>query len=159
MARRARATGRCVVTEEIETGITEAFTARDAAKSNPIASLMLRLKQGANLSQLLVAMNNTFAVVKYGGKTMIASIVGKELEFMKLDDFHNLLANLVLEQKVEIRDGNGISRKKTGTVVLSKRWMQWENRRQYAFRGVVFEPGGPLEVRHDMLNLWRGYGV
>lgn len=104
-------------------------------------------------------MNKRFAVVKYGGKTIIASIVAKELEFMKLEDFHNLLANLVLEQMVEIRDGKEISQKKRGTIVVSKRWMQWENRRQYAFRGVVFEPGGPLEVQYDMLNLWRGYGV
>lgn len=147
------------MTEEIETGFEEAIAAREAAKSNPVASLILMLKQNANLNQLLVAMNKRFAVVKYGGKTIIASIVAKELEFMKLEDFHNLLANLVLEQMVEIRDGKGISQRKSGAIVVSKRWMQWENRRQYAFRGVVFEPGGPLEVQYDMLNLWRGYGV
>ena len=26
-------------------------------------------------------------------------------------------------------------------------------------RGIVFEPGGPLDVPDDMLNLWRGFGI
>src|SRR5262249_49213191 len=32
-------------------------------------------------------------------------------------------------------------------------------RRRYLGRGVVFEPGGPLEIPNDMLNLWRGFGI
>jgi Family of unknown function (DUF5906) len=32
-------------------------------------------------------------------------------------------------------------------------------RRQFLRRGVVFEPGGSLEIANDMLNMWRGFGI
>ena len=44
-------------------------------------------------------------------------------------------------------------------VKLSKYWFDWEHRRQYCGRGVVFEPGGQPQIAGDMLNLWRGFGV
>ena len=44
-------------------------------------------------------------------------------------------------------------------VEVSRLWFKWPGRRQYLDRGIVFEPGGPLEVADDMLNLWRGFGI
>ena len=115
--------------------------------------------QGANIKELLLAMNQTFAVAKYGSKIVVASIVGKELDFMKHDDFHNMLANLVVQKEIEIKDDSGTPQKTTRAIIVSKRWFKWKHRRQYVGRGVVFEPGGPLEIQNDMLNLWRGFGV
>ena len=147
------------MSERIETGILEAFAKLEAAKTIPVAALGVLLKQGANLTQLLLAMNETFAVVKYSSKTVIASIVGKDLEFMKPDDFHNMLANLVIQNEVEIKDESGTPQKTKRTIIVSKQWFKWKHRRQYVGRGVVFEPGAPLEIPNDMLNLWRGFGV
>jgi hypothetical protein len=45
------------------------------------------------------------------------------------------------------------------SVEVSKLWFEWSGRRQYLGRGIVFEPGGPLDVPDDMINLWRGFGI
>jgi Family of unknown function (DUF5906) len=124
------------------------------ANVNPVAELMALRDQGADIKQLLFAMNQTFAVVKYGSKVAVASFIGKDLDLMKLDDFHNLLANLVV---FEVTGKEGAT--KTHVIKVSKRWFEWKDRRQYVGRGVVFEPGGPLDNPNDMLNLWRGFGV
>ena len=58
----------------------------------------------------------------------------------------------------EANDGQQGAPKKHA-IKVSKRWFEWEGRRQYLGRGVVFEPGGPLEIPNDMLNLWRGFGI
>lgn len=126
---------------------------------NPVATLMTLRNQGADLDRLLLAVNETFAVVKYGSRVMVASIIGKELDFLKLEDFHNLLANLVVRQETEPKDEAGNPQRTTRTIVVSKYWLKWKHRRQYVGRGVVFEPGGPLEIPNDMLNLWRGFGI
>src|SRR5262249_35031966 len=112
-------------------------------KLNPVAALMTLRDQGADINTLLAAMNQTYAVVKYGGQIVVAVIVNDDITFMKVEDFHKMFANLAV----------------TGTVKLSKHWFEWEKRRQYLGRGVVFEPGGPLEIPNDMLNLWRGFGL
>ena len=78
---------------------------------------------------------------------------------MKVDDFHNMLANLVVQKEIEIKDDSGTPQKTTRTIIVSRRWFKWKHRRQYVGRGVVFEPGGPPEIPNDMLNLWRGFGV
>ena len=100
-------------------------------------------------------MNETFAVAKYGSKIVVASIIGNDLIFMTVDDFHKMFANLVVFEG--IKDKNGATR--SNAVKVSKRWFEWKNRRQYFGRGVIFEPGGPLEIPNDMLNLWRGFGI
>jgi hypothetical protein len=123
-------------------------------ETNPVARLMALRDRGATIKELQLAMNETFAVVKYGSKVAVASIVGKDLDFMKIDDFHNLLANLVV---FEVSGQEGAAKKTA--VKVSKRWFEWADRRQYVGRGVVFEPGGPLDIPKDMLNLWRGFGV
>jgi hypothetical protein len=151
--------------EAIDTGIVVAAAelaaavkaSSDTNKSeiNPVKRLMTLRDEGANIGWLLDAMNETFAVVKYGSKTVVASIVGKELYFMTDDDFHKMFANLVVFE--EIKNKNGAT--KTNAVKVSKRWFEWDDRRQYFGRGVVFEPGGPLDIPNDMLNLWRGFGI
>jgi Family of unknown function (DUF5906) len=127
---------------------------------NPAATALIEMRgQGADINKLLLAMNETFAVVKYGSKIVVASAVGKELDFLKLDDFHNMLANLVVQKEPEIGDDSGTIQKTTRAIIVSKHWFKWKHRRQYVGRGVVFEPGGKLEIPNDMLNLWRGFGV
>jgi len=138
-------------------------------KINPVAALMTLRDHGADIKQLLVAMNQTFAAVKYGGQIVIAIITGNEIEFMKTDDFHKLFANLVVYEEVndgrqgapkkeKVNDGQqGASKKRA--IKVSRRWFDWKGRRQYPGRGIVFEPGGPLEIPNDMLNLWRGFGI
>jgi hypothetical protein len=111
--------------------------------TNPIAALMKLRDAGAKPVTLMAALNQNFAVVKRGSKVRIACITGKDIDFMMFDDFHNMLGNLLFKK----------------AIVISKRWLKWKNRRQYVGRGVVFEPGGPLEIPGDMLNLWRGFGV
>ena len=133
------------VSEHIETGLLEAFAELEATKIGPAAVLMVLFKQG-DMKRLLPTMNKTFAVTKYGGKTVIARTIGKDVDFINEEDFHRMFANLII-----VKD-----KKKT---TVSKLWFEWEGRRQYLGRGVVFEPGGTLELENDMLNLWRGFGV
>ena len=113
-----------------------------AAETNSAGVLMALRDQGANINILMAAMNQTYAVVKYGSQIMVAVIIGDDVSFMKEQDFHKMLANLAV-----------------GSDKVSKRWFNWDHRRQYVGRGVVFEPGGKLEVPNDMLNLWRGFEI
>ena len=122
---------------------------------NPVKRLMTLRDQGANIEELFLAMNQTFAVVKYGSKTVVVSIIRNDLVFMTDDDFHKMFANLVVFE--EIKNKNGAT--KTNAVKVSKRWFEWEDRRQYFGRGVIFEPGGAPEIPNDMLNLWRGFSI
>jgi hypothetical protein len=95
---------------------------------------------------MFAALNNNYAVVKYGNETLIASIIDNEVGTMKVQEFHKIFANVCV--------WNG-----RRPVEISRLWFNWPNRRQYMRRGIVFEPGGPLDVPDDMLNLWRGFGV
>jgi hypothetical protein len=113
-------------------------------KLNPVTALMTLRGQGAGINALLEAMNENYAVVKHGAHTVVATITGDDICFMNVEDFHKMFANLVFGPK---------------RIKVSKRWFEWTGRRQYLGRGVVFEPGRPLEIQNDMLNLWRGFGV
>ena len=118
----------------------------DPNDGNPVASIMSLYRGGADLNTLLPAMNQNYAVVKYGGQVVVAGMSQNDITFMKPEDFHRMFANCLFYQ----------GRKR---ITVSERWFEWEHRRQYLGRGVVFEPGGPVEVENDMLNLWRGFGV
>ena len=111
--------------------------------------------QGADKRQLVTAMNDAFAVAQYGSKVVVVRIIGNDLIFMTDDDFHKMFANLVIFQKT--KDKNDET--KTNAIKLSKHWYASDHRRRYFGRGIVFEPGGPLDIPNDMLNLWRGFGV
>ncbi len=119
----------------------------------PAAALLKLRDQGAKIEALLYAVNKNYAVVKYGTEIRIATIVGKEMDFMKVEHFHNMLANVIVTL-----DSNATTQKPQN-VPISKLWFKWGGRRQYIGRGAVFEPGGPLQTENDMLNLWRGFGV
>jgi hypothetical protein len=133
--------------------VTQAETGKaqtGPAEYDPVSSLRRLRDQGADTNVLLSEMNKTYAVVKYGSKIVVASIVGKDVETMTDDHFHKMFANLVVHQETA---------KGTRCIRVSKEWFLWKERRQYLGRGVVFEPGGPLEIKNDMLNMWRGFGI
>ncbi len=123
---------------------------------NPVAVLKSMLARGLDIDNLATAMNSYYAVVKYGGQIMIARIVGDDINFMKVEDFHRMFANLIVRVQVKDKDGKAV---KTYRIKISKHWFEWDGRRQYVGRGAVFEPGGPREVPSDMINMWRGFGV
>jgi hypothetical protein len=130
-------------------GLAEALAEHEAARKarHPNAAFKDMLEGGASLSDLLSAMNKIYAVVKYGDQIVIANIVGKNIDFMSDREFHKMMANQVLRSA----DGEIIK--------LSRHWFNWVYRRQYIGRGAVFEPGGPLEIRGDMLNMFRGLAI
>jgi hypothetical protein len=112
------------------------------------------LEQGYNVDALAGTMNNNFAVVKYGGQIMVATIIGDGISFMKVDDFHKMFANITVPIPTVLSGTTTVR-----AVKLSKYWFDWQPRRQYCGRGVVFEPGSEQLIIGDMLNLWRGFGV
>jgi hypothetical protein len=130
----------------IDPGLQEASAEHEAAKKarHPNAALKETLEQGASLSDLLSAMNKIFALVRYGDQFVIANIVGKKIDFMSDREFHKMMANQVFRST----DGQ--------TIKVSHYWFNWVYRRQYIGQGVVFEPGGPKEIRGDMLNMFQG---
>jgi hypothetical protein len=131
------------------TGLEEAFAehiARQASR-HPNARLKDMFERGARSDEVLSEMNKIFAVVRYGDSIVIANIVGKNLSFISEWEFHKMLANLAY------KSANGRE------VKLSRLWFKWPYRRQYIGRGAVFEPGGPLEIPGEMINIFRGFGV
>jgi hypothetical protein len=91
-------------------------------------------------------MNESYAVVRYGSEIAIAIIKPDKIDTMKKDQFDKMFANLVWW------DGDK-------SIRVSGRWFEWEHRRQYLDPGIAFEPGCPLEVPGEMLNLWRGFAI
>jgi hypothetical protein len=153
---------------------------------NPVSALMALRDQGADIKMLLTAMNETYAVVKYGSQILVASIIGNDIEIMKDHDFHKMFANLdFFDQKTIAANLREMKERieSVGTDIISMpvedfqeafadlvviirkpvkvswRWFLWKSRRQYLRRGAIFEPGGPLEIPNDMINLWRGFGI
>jgi hypothetical protein len=112
----------------------------------PVATIRALHKGGASKETLFAALNETYAVVRYGSEVLIASIIGRDVLTMKPEDFYKMFGN------VRLWDGER-------DVEVSRLWLKWKDRRQYLGRGVVFQPGGPLDITDDMLNLWRGFGI
>ena len=112
----------------------------------PVEAILTLHKQGVSRKTLFTALNETYAVVIYGSEVLIASIKNQDLLLMKPEDFHKMFGN------VRFFEGKR-------TVEVSRLWFQWKDRRRYLGRGLVFEPGSPLDIEHDMLNLWRGFGI
>jgi hypothetical protein len=152
---------------------------------NPVSALLKLHSQGANIATLLAAMNETYAVVKYGNEILVASIIGNDISFMDERNFHRMFANLVIfqnpvevalrkiKERIDFVGNNIISmtvedfQEKFADLVIvdrnpikvSRYWFNAEERRFYLGRGVVFEPGGQLETPNDMINMWRGFGI
>jgi hypothetical protein len=112
----------------------------------PVQAVMALHKQRVGTEALFAALNETYAVVRYGSQVLVASIIKDEIFTMKVEDFHKTFGNVLIEH------GNDY-------IEVSRAWFKWKGRRQYLGRGVVFEPGGPLDFPDDMLNLWRGFGL
>jgi hypothetical protein len=115
-------------------------------KRDPVVEVRRLHKRRAGNEAMFTVLNASYAVVRYGGQIVIANVLGKDIILMKVEDFHKMYAN------VRVKAGDDY-------VGVSKLWFQWSGRRQYLGRGTVFEPGGPLDVPDDMLNLWRGFGI
>ena len=135
----------------VDTGLEQAWAEHITAQKalHPNAALKEMIDRGAKLADVLQDMNKIFAVVKFGDKIVVANIIGKNVTFMSDQDFHKMMANVAIP----------IPSSKGKTMELSEYWFKWIYRRQYIGRGAVFEPGGPLEVRGDMLNIFRGLAV
>ena len=103
-------------------------------------------RSGLSREALFAAFNRTYAIVRYGNEMVIASIVADDIFFMKIQDFHRMFGNVLVMQGVKL-------------IPVTQLWLKWHGRRHYLGRGVVFEPGGSLDVPHDMLNLWRDFGI
>ena len=115
-------------------------------KIDPVVALKKLHRMGADNETMFSVLNANYAVVKYGSETLVASVIGNDITVMKVHDFHNIFAN------VRVQEGRRF-------VEISKVWFNWPGRRQYMRRGIVFEPGGKLDIPDDMLNLWRGFGI
>ena len=115
-------------------------------KIHPVEALKTLHQRGASDLDLFARLNENYAVVRYGSETLVAAIVRNEVIPMKVENFHKMFANVRVQ----------VGRR---SVEVSRLWFEWPGRRQYPDRGVVFEPGGPLEIPNDMLNMWRGFGV
>jgi hypothetical protein len=130
-------------------GLAEAFAeheARQAAK-HPNALLKEMFERGESPDDLLSAMNKIFAVVRYGDSIVIANTIGKQVSFISEQEFHKMLANMTY------LNAKGME------VKISRKWFRWRFRREYIGRGAVFEPGGPLEIPGEMINIFRGFGI
>ena len=115
-------------------------------KIDPVVAVReLHRRRGGNEAMFAV-LNTSYAVVRYGGEIVIANIIRNDVILMKVENFHKMYAN------VRVRMGLDL-------VEVSKVWFRWRGRRQYFHRGIVFEPGGPLDAPDDMINLWRGFGI
>lgn len=111
---------------------------------NPPNELVTIYTGGATLDELLPEFNKRFAVVTQGQEVLIAKITKNDVQTMTVQDFDRLLANLTYGRR---------------RVRACKEWFNWPGRRQFTGRGIVFDPGGPLEIANDCLNLWRGFAV
>jgi hypothetical protein len=115
-------------------------------KRDPVVEVRRLHKRRAGNEAMFAVLNVSYAVVRYGGEIVIANIIRNDIILMKVENFHKMYANV----RVRVDDR---------FIEISRLWFNWRGRRQYLDRGIVFEPGSPLEVPDDRLNLWRGFGI
>lgn len=108
-------------------------------------------EDATTVTALKLALNEQFAVVKYGEHILIADTSDKKIEFIKADAFKLLYAN----QFISTPNDEGKPTRK----LLVPSWLAWKDRRQYRRPGVVFEPTQPRDIPGAMLNLWTGFAV
>ena len=90
-------------------------------------------------------LNANYAVVRYGSETLVASVIGNDVTVMKVHELPQDFCQCACQ--------GGMLRRNKQTLV------QLAGSAAIYRRGIVFEPGGPLDVPDDMLNLWRGFGI
>ena len=124
-------------------------------KSNPISAHVLEqsdpqqyLKRQiaqarkATIDPDVARVNENYALVIVGDKTVVLKNVGDEISFLSVLSFHQWNANQTVyrnEKKLE----------------LAKYWMSHPQRRQY--EGIVFDPSRREIPQH--FNLWRGFSI
>ena len=94
--------------------------------------------------------NRDYAVVQFGGKTVVAVTTEREIKFITKFAFFDMFANKFLPTTGEddgMRPSKGPS------------WWKHRQRREYISPGVVFEPSATPKERPGALNLWRGFAV
>jgi hypothetical protein len=92
-------------------------------------------------------MNKSFAVTRFGTKSVIALLGEKEIVFLKKEDF------LMMHENKFTPGIDGEEPKQKGPQWLKHR------RRHERLSGVVFEPAAKPIERPGTLNLWRGFAV
>ena len=63
-------------------------------KIDPVVAVKKTAQRGADNEAMFSVLNASYAVVKYGGEIVIASIIGNDIILMKVDDFHKMYANV-----------------------------------------------------------------
>ena len=111
-----------------------------------VAGIRALRQAGGRTDALFAEFNNSYAAVKHASEVLVAGVAGRDVTLMKVEDFHKMFAN------VHVAEENR-------SIEVSRLWWRWLGRRQYLGRGIAFDPGGPLEVPDDALNLWRGFGI
>lgn len=137
--------------KEIKKAYLEAAAGLTAKTTTADTHVEFTEEDATTAKDMKLALNEKYAVVKYGNRALIADTTDKKIEFIKIDDFKALHANEFISTPSD--DG------KRDRKLLVQSWLAWKDRRQYIRRGVVFEPTQPREIPGDMLNLWTGFAV
>jgi hypothetical protein len=120
------------------------------------AVVPLPTEPNVNAETALAAMNDRHAVIgNVGGKCLALDWIKDPVDSNRLiPSFQNRrdIENRYSRHHVTVEEGD--RKKKVG---LGKWW--WDHPGRADYRGVLFEPGGPLILPDNHLNLWRGWGV
>jgi hypothetical protein len=103
---------------------------------------------GNDQAKLLNELNTRYAVVTTGASVGIMTLQEDPPIFYAQNDFRLLLSH----RSITVEGGQSVTKK----IRLGTWWLAHPERRQY--RGVVFEPGSPQEVR-GCRNTWTGFSV
>ena len=135
--------------------------------SNPVARLMDLQDQSAGIGALLIAMNEAFAVTKYGGQIVIASLFGSDISFMTVDDFHRMFAKAKFRDPIMVKNVLFIMVASNNEWAIpagmgDRRWFVLDVADTYAGLGhqtyftplyAEIENGGAAAMLHDLLNM------
>ena len=81
-------------------------------KIDPVVAVRRLHRRRADNEAMFAVLNASYAVVRYGGQIVIASIMRNDVILMKVDDFHKMYAN------VRVGVGNVF-------VEVSRLWFKW----------------------------------
>ena len=106
-------------------------------------------KKKEELNNALEEMNGRYAVVQIGETARVADFEGRDITFLKKNDFLTFHGN----KSAWIEDDDTGKIKK---VPIAKNWLEWPHRRTY--EKLVFKPAAK-SVDEGSYNLWRGWPV
>ncbi len=123
----------------------------------PKAELPADPEIAVSTETMLAAMNERHAVIgNIGGKCLALDWIKDPVDDTRLiPSFQSRrdVENRYSRWRVTVEGPDGRKSK----VGLRKWW--WDHPQRSDYRGVSFEPGGPLVLADNLLNLWRGWGV